>query len=95
MSVLTIDRRTSTGSNTGRDRPWKVIVRNDSHNSFQGVARALSDIIPGVDYEDGMRLAELIDREGSGVVWAGMRETAELYWTELQERGLTMAPLKR
>lgn len=95
MSTLTIDRKATGEPDVGRDKPWKVIVRNDSHNSFQGVARALSDIIPGVDYEDGMRLATLIDREGSAVVWSGMRETAELYWSELKDRGLTMAPLRR
>jgi hypothetical protein len=28
-------------------------------------------------------------------VWAGMREPAELYWEQLHDAGLTMAPLER
>jgi ATP-dependent Clp protease adaptor protein ClpS len=42
-----------------------------------------------------MRLAERIDRSGQAMVWSGLREQAELYWEQLRERGLTMAPLEQ
>jgi len=72
-----------------------VIVLNDDHNTFQGVAAALSAVIPGLSYDQGMALANRIDRSGQAIVWSGLREPAELYWEELQQRGLTMAPLEQ
>lgn len=71
-----------------------MIVLNDDHNTFDGVARALSSVLPGVGYDAGMRLAEEIDRTGQAIVWSGHRELAELYWAQLEARGLTMAPLE-
>jgi ATP-dependent Clp protease adaptor protein ClpS len=72
----------------------RVIVLNDNHNTFEGVAFALSSVIPGVSYEGGMRLANRIHSSGQAVVWSGHREAAELYWTQLRDFGLTMAPLE-
>jgi ATP-dependent Clp protease adaptor protein ClpS len=72
-----------------------VIVRNDDHNTFQGVAFALSNVIPGVSYDDGMSLANRIHSSGQALVWSGLREQAELYWEQLREHGLTMAPLEQ
>lgn len=71
-----------------------MIVLNDDHNTFDGVARALSSVLPGVSYDAGMRLAEEIDKTGQAIVWSGHREPAELYWVQLESRGLTMAPLE-
>jgi ATP-dependent Clp protease adaptor protein ClpS len=85
-------RRTG-GSGTGD--AWRVIVLNDDHNTFQGVAAALSAVIPGVSYDDGMRLANRIHKSGQAVVWSGLREQAELYWEQLREHGLTLAPLEQ
>jgi ATP-dependent Clp protease adaptor protein ClpS len=73
---------------------WKVIVLNDNHNTFQGVAAALASVIPGVSYERGLAIADRIHNTGRAVVWSGHRERAEHYWDQLRERGLTMAPLE-
>jgi len=73
---------------------WRVIVLNDNHNTFDGVARALTSVLPGVSFDVGMRLATEIDRTGQAIVWTGHRELAELYWSQLETRGLTMAPLE-
>ena len=73
---------------------WRVIVLNDNHNTFDGVARALASVLPGVSFDAGMRLATEIDRTGQAIVWSGHRELAELYWSQLETRGLTMAPLE-
>jgi ATP-dependent Clp protease adaptor protein ClpS len=86
-------RRTSGGSGTGD--AWRVIVLNDDHNTFEGVAFALAQTIPGVDYEKGMALATRIHNTGQSIVWSGHRELAELYHAQLEEYGLTMAPLER
>ena len=37
-----------------------MIVLNDNHNTFEGVAFALAQTIPGVDYDRGMALANRI-----------------------------------
>jgi ATP-dependent Clp protease adaptor protein ClpS len=87
--------RLSRGEGTGLGRPWHVIVLNDDHNTFQGVAAALSSVVPGISYEQGMQLANRIHASGQAIVWSGLREQAELYWEQLRERGLTMAPLEQ
>ena len=87
--------RIRRGSGTGLGRPWRVIVLNDDHNTFQGVAFALSSVLPGVSYDQGMTLANRIDSSGQAIVWSGEREQAELYWSQLVDFGLTMAPLER
>ncbi len=96
-AVLTPEtrERTGRGGGSGLGSAWKVIVLNDNHNTFEGVAAALSRVLPGVSYEQGLRLADLIHSTGRTIVWSGHREAAELYWTELRDSGLTMAPLER
>jgi ATP-dependent Clp protease adaptor protein ClpS len=95
VTTLTPPReRLDRGDKSGLGRPWLVIVKNDNHNTFQGVAFALSDVIPGVDYDKGMNLANKIHNSGQAVVWSGQREQAELYWEQLKDHGLTMAPLE-
>jgi ATP-dependent Clp protease adaptor protein ClpS len=78
----------------GLGRPWHVIVLNDDHNTFEGVAVALSSVLPGVDYGAGMRLANRIHASGLAIVWSGQREQAELYREQLAGHGLTIAPLE-
>jgi ATP-dependent Clp protease adaptor protein ClpS len=85
--------RRDTGSGIGS--AWRVIVLNDDHNTFEGVAFALAQTIPGVDYDRGMSLANRIHTTGQAVVWSGHREAAELYHAQLEAYGLTMAPLER
>jgi ATP-dependent Clp protease adaptor protein ClpS len=85
--------RLDRGLGGGLGEPWNVVVLNDNHNTFEGVAFALSSVLPSVGYDAGMRLASTIHFSGSAVVWAGHQELAELYWSRLSGFGLTMAPL--
>ena len=85
--------RESTGG--GHGDAWRVVVLNDNHNTFEGVAFALASVIPGVTYDRGLALANRIHASGRAIVWSGLREPAELYWTQLEGHGLTMAPLER
>jgi ATP-dependent Clp protease adaptor protein ClpS len=94
MSPATKER-TDQGTGTGLGAPWNVIVLNDNHNTFQGVAAALSATIPNVSYDRGLKLADRIHNAGRAVVWSGHREAAEHYWEQLRGHGLTMAPLER
>jgi ATP-dependent Clp protease adaptor protein ClpS len=86
---------TRRGSRTGTGGAWRVIVLNDDHNTFEGVAFALAQTIPGVDYDRGMAMANRIHTKGQAIVWSGQREPAELYHAQLEGHGLTMAPLER
>ena len=87
--------RLDSGEGTGLGRPWSVIVLNDNHNTFEGVAFSLSDVIPGVSYTAGLRLADRIHNAGQAIVWSGLKEQAELYWEQLGGHGLTLAPLEQ
>ena len=87
--------RIDRGTGSGLDDAWRVIVLNDNHNTFQGVALALSEVLPDVSYDHGLRIADRIHNAGQAIVWSGAREHAELYWEQLDTRGLTMAPLER
>ena len=99
MSVGTVDtpvRDTQrTGPGAGHDEVWRVIVLNDDHNTFEGVAFALSRTLPGVTYEKGLGIADTIHRRGRAIVWSGHLELAEMYHEQLAAFGLTMAPLER
>ncbi len=74
---------------------WRVIVLNDNHNTFDGVAAALSRVVPGVTLDEGYAIADKIHNSGQAIVWSGQKEPAELYWEQLKDAGLTMAPLER
>ena len=89
-----IDEQLDTGVGTGIGRAWNVIVLNDHHNTFEGVALALADVLPGVTYATGLQIAGGIHHAGRAIVWSGGRVEAEEYWEGLQGYGLTMAPLE-
>jgi ATP-dependent Clp protease adaptor protein ClpS len=91
----TVEKPRVGGPGTDLGGNWRVIVLNDDHNTFEGVAGALSRTLPGVSYEQGMQLANLIHNTGRAIVWSGNRELAEHYWEQLSGFGLTMAPLER
>jgi ATP-dependent Clp protease adaptor protein ClpS len=95
MSTGTIERSRAAGPGSGLGGDWRVIVRNDSHNTFEHVAHTLARFLPGVSIEQGHRFADQIHHGGQAIVWSGPRETAEHYWEQLRGAGLTMAPLER
>lgn len=90
-----VERPRVGGPGTGLGGAWRVIVRNDDHNTFDGVAAALSRTIPGITLSAGYGLADVIHNTGLAIVWSGHRELAEHYWEQLRDFGLTMAPLER
>jgi ATP-dependent Clp protease adaptor protein ClpS len=95
VSPSTIEKTRSAGPDSGLGGNWRVIVRNDNHNTFDHVAQTLSRVLPGVSLEKGHQIAEQIHNTGQAIVWTGQREPAEHYWELLDGAGLTMAPLER
>ena len=80
---------------SGLGGSWRVIVRNDDHNTFDHVARTLARFIPGVTLARGHQIANVIHNSGKAIVYSGLQEPAELYWEQLKGAGLTMAPLEQ
>ena len=97
MSTVTPprERERTGGPGGGIGDACRVIVLNDDHNTFDGVAFALARTIPGVSFERGLELADRIHTSGKAVVWSGDRELAEHYWEQLGGHGLTLAPLEQ
>ena len=91
----TVELPRTGGPGTGLGGPWKVIVRNDNHNTFDHVARTLAQVIPGVSVDRGMEIANVIHNAGQALVYSGEKEPAEHYWEQLRGAGLTMAPLEQ
>ena len=94
MSTTTVERPRGSGPGSGLGGGWRVIVRNDNHNTFDHVAQTLASVLPGVGLEQGHRIAEQIHKGGQAIVWSGPREDAEYYWLRLDDAGLTMGPLE-
>ena len=91
----TVEKPRVSGPGDGLGGNWRVIVLNDNHNTFDGVATALARVIPGVTLEGGYAIADQIHNSGQAIVFTGMKETAEHYWEQLKDAGLTMAPLEQ
>jgi len=95
LSPETIEKPRVSGPGSGLGGNWRVIVLNDNHNTFDSVAAALARVIPGVTIDGGYAIADQIHNKGQAIVFTGMKETAEHYWEQLRDAGLTMAPLEQ
>jgi ATP-dependent Clp protease adaptor protein ClpS len=93
--TTTIEKPREAGPASGLGGEWRVIVRNDNHNTFDHVADTLARVLPSVTVDQGHEIAELIHSSGQAIVWSGTRELAEHYWDQLKAAGLTLAPLER
>jgi ATP-dependent Clp protease adaptor protein ClpS len=95
VNQITVEKPKPGGPGSGLGGNWRVIVLNDDHNTFDGVAAALARIVPGITLDQGYALADKIHNTGQAIVWSGAKEPAELYWEQLKSAGLTMAPLEQ
>ena len=91
----TIELPRTQGPGSGLGGEWRVIVRNDDHNTFDHVAAMLARFIPGVGLQQGYAIADRIHSAGLALVWSGHLERAVRYWEQLRDVGLTMAPLEQ
>jgi ATP-dependent Clp protease adaptor protein ClpS len=91
----TIELPTTSRPDSALGGAWRVIVRNDDHNTFDHVATTLARLIPGIDVNRGYAIADRIHLSGLAIVWTGHKELAEHYWDQLRDAGLTMAPLEQ
>ena len=73
----------------------RLIVLDDSFNTFQHVANCLLSIIPSMNEKRAWYLTIQVDKSGSAEVWRGNLEQGELYHEQLVSMGLTMAPIDK
>jgi len=73
----------------------RVIVLDDSFNTFNHVANCLLSIIPSMSEKRAWDLTIQVDKSGSAEVWRGNLEQGEFYHEQLVCKGLTMAPLEK
>ena len=59
------------------------------------VILALTNPVPEIEPDEGYAFADRIHNSGQSIVWSGQKEPAELYWEQLKDAGLTMAPLEQ
>ena len=74
---------------------FRIIVLDDSFNTFQHVSNCLLTIIPGMSKKKAYDLTIEVDKTGSAEVWRGDLEQSELYHEQLFRKGLTMAPIEK
>ena len=82
-------------TNKAKYSEGRIIVLDDSHNTFQHVATSLLTIIPDMTEKKAWELTIKVDNSGSAEVWRGNLELAELYHEQLSNKGLTMAPIEK
>ena len=73
----------------------RVIVLDDSFNTFNHVANCLLSIIPSMSEKRAWDLTIQVDKSGSAEVWRGNLEQGEFYHEQLVCKGLTMAPIEK
>ena len=90
----TIERPRVQGPGSGLGGHWRVIVRNDDHNTFEHVALTLARYIPGVNVDKGFAYADQIHNSGQAIVWTGQQETGRAVLGTAPGRGADDGPAR-
>jgi ATP-dependent Clp protease adaptor protein ClpS len=81
-SVTTEEPTKETRSEPDLDLPWQVVVHNDPVNLMSYVTMVFQRVF-GYPREKAERHMLEVHHKGRSVLWAGMREPAELYVQQL------------
>ena len=73
----------------------RVIVLDDSFNTFRHVANCLLKIIPSMSEQTAWHLTNKVDKTGSAEVGRGKFEQAARNHAQLLIKGLSMAPIEK
>ena len=68
------------GPGSGLGSPWRVVVLNDDHNTFDHVARTLAAVIPAITVQQGYDWFSIVDRhtENKGYTYVDTATALEL-----------------
>jgi ATP-dependent Clp protease adaptor protein ClpS len=81
-SVTTAEPTKETRSEEDLDLPWQVVVHNDPVNLMSYVTMVFQRVF-GYPREKAERHMLEVHQKGRSILWAGMREPAELYVQQL------------
>ncbi len=81
-SVTTAEPTKETRSEEDLDLPWQVVVYNDPVNLMSYVTMVFQRVF-GYPREKAERHMLEVHQKGRSILWAGMREPAELYVQQL------------
>jgi ATP-dependent Clp protease adaptor protein ClpS len=81
-SVTTAEPTHETHSEEDLDLPWQVVVHNDPVNLMSYVTMVFQRVF-GYPREKAERHMLEVHQKGRSILWAGMREPAELYVQQL------------
>jgi ATP-dependent Clp protease adaptor protein ClpS len=81
-SVTTAEPAEETLSEEDLDLPWQVVVHNDPVNLMSYVTMVFQRVF-GYPREKAERHMLEVHHKGHSILWAGMREPAELYVQQL------------
>jgi ATP-dependent Clp protease adaptor protein ClpS len=81
-SVTTAEPAEETLSEEDLDVPWQVVVHNDPVNLMSYVTMVFQRVF-GYPREKAERHMLEVHHKGRSILWAGMREPAELYVQQL------------
>ena len=81
-SVTTAEPAKETRSEEDLDLPWQVVVHNDPVNLMSYVTMVFQRVF-GYPREKAERHMLEVHQKGRSILWAGMREPAELYVQQL------------
>ncbi|MGB9475053.1 MAG: ATP-dependent Clp protease adapter ClpS [Candidatus Udaeobacter sp.] len=81
-SVTTVEPAEETLSEEDLDIPWQVVVHNDPVNLMSYVTMVFQRVF-GYPREKAERHMLEVHHNGRSILWAGMREPAELYVQQL------------
>ena len=81
-SVTTAEPTKETRSEEDLDLPWQVVVHNDPVNLMSYVTMVFQRVF-GYPRERAERHMLEVHQNGRSILWAGMREPAELYVQQL------------
>ena len=83
------------GPDSGLGGAWRVIVRNDDHNTFDHVAHTLAALIPGMSVDRGYRSPTASTTPAWRSCGAGTTRPPSTTGSSWATPGLTMAPLEQ
>jgi ATP-dependent Clp protease adaptor protein ClpS len=81
-SVTTAEPTKETRSEEDLDLPWQIVVHNDPVNLMSYVTMVFQRVF-GYPREKAERHMLEVHQKGRSILWAGMREPAELYVQQL------------
>ena len=81
-AVTTAEPTSETSSEEDFDLPWQVVVHNDPVNLMSYVTMVFQRVF-GYPREKAEKHMLEVHHKGRSILWAGMREPAELYVQQL------------